>query len=141
MRRGWGGCGDRGPDGAPGRRQACSPLRVSVRVSLSPLLRSPFSVSSRGLNGWILLHLYPGQRLLLGRNKSWGFLSSQLSGEAPGGRAGRIRRGFGSALGSRAAPACWPQTPCRSLDLQGLLSCRQLAGVRRGCRELGATQS
>ena len=32
-----------GPDGAPGRRQACSPLLVSVRVSLSPLLCSPFS--------------------------------------------------------------------------------------------------
>lgn len=86
MRRGWGRCtrmwghGDRGPDGAPRWRQACSPLNVSVRVSLSPPLHSPFSLSSRGLNGWILLHLYPGQRLLLGRNKSWGFLLSQLSG-------------------------------------------------------------
>lgn len=89
--------------------------RICACLSVSPSLLS-FLHHLWGLNGWILLHLYPGQRLLLGRNKSWGFLSSQLSGEAPGGKAGRIRRGFGPALGSRAAPACWPQTPCRSLD-------------------------
>lgn len=85
------GRGDRGPDGAPGWRQACSlltqylslppPLSLSLSLSLPhsslpSLFPSPASLRVE----WILLHLHPGQWLLLGINKSWGFLLSQLSG-------------------------------------------------------------
>lgn len=68
---------------------------------------------------WILLHLHPGQRLLLGINKSWGFLSSQLS---RGGGGGTWKEGWDELEGVptrmrlRGSLACPLWTPCRSLD-------------------------
>lgn len=108
------GCGDRGLDGAPGWRQARSPLTLRVYLSF-PLLSLP-SPPLLLLSGaqWILLHLQPGQRLLLGINKSWEFSveSAERGKYLEGGPAGA-----GGALTHpvlQDSLACPPQTPCRS---------------------------
>lgn len=56
---------------------------------------------------WILLHLHPGQRLLLGINKSWGFLLSQL-------RRGRPLEGGLGGAGDGSHPPWAPGQPTLS---------------------------
>lgn len=96
-------------------------------------------VQSKRLVRSILLLLHPGQRLLLGINKSWGFLSSQLSGGGTWKEGRRSGRWF---LGSRAAhqmaadPMQVPRPPRAAVLLLGSW---QVPGVESGgvCRELG----
>lgn len=138
MGKGAVGCGDvgtgtrMGPQG--GDRPAPFSL-VCVCVSLSFLLSLfPLPISWLLLSGAerILLLLHPGQRLLLGINKSWGFLSSQLSGGGTWKEGRRSGRWF---LGSRAAhqmaadPMQVPRPPRAAVLLLGSW---QVPGVESG---------
>lgn len=137
------GRGDRGLDGAPGWRQARSPLTLPVCRSFPPLcLPSPPLLLLSGAQ-WILLHLQPGQRLLLGINKSWGFSveSAERGRYLEGGPAG--------AGGAPTHPVLQDSLACRHrphVGPQGPEGCcppgRQLAGVCvGGSRQLQAAQS
>lgn len=135
MRRGGGEDGGQGPRIGLQGGDRPAPLSVYLwRVSVSPF-SALLSLSPPGPE-W----MDPPSICILGRGCSWveinhgGFLSSQLSGEAPGGRAGRTVRGRSWApgqpqpVGHRPHAGPWTSKGyCPAGSWQ----------VRRGCRELG----
>ena len=118
----------------------CVCVCVCVSASLLSLFPPSISLSSLGLNGSSSICIL-GSRLLLGINKSWGFLSRQLSGGGTWKEGQEGQEGFQPTLGSRAAwpmghrPQAGPRSP------RGLLSSWRAVGRCRagmGCMELGA---